>query len=205
MRRDGVSVDSHMEVWDELSLPQKLSVGGFRSTSAFGVKRRERAAVENTLPPCFHACMWVHKHYLNLADLYLTSQKCCLIIVGFWRLLFPFFVLFFMSIESHDSQGFVCVVNFIVKADNLRKPVFFPFPFPIVSKCFSSFLTRFLKRAVTSLVNTARLRKPVETSLLSWVRWLFPMFSSTSRYCSLISAWSEIQHTCTQSRCRHRQ
>lgn len=54
-----------------------------------------------------------------------------------------------------------------------------------------SFLTRFLKSAVTSLVNTARLRKPVETSLLSWVRWLFPKFSRTSMYCSLFSTWAE--------------
>lgn len=51
-------------------------------------------------------------------------------------------------------------------------------------------LTRFLKSAVTSLVNTARLRKPVDTSLLSWVRWLFPMFSRTSMYCSLFSTWA---------------
>lgn len=51
-------------------------------------------------------------------------------------------------------------------------------------------LTRFLKSAVISLVNTARFRKPVEISLLSWVRWLFPRFSRTSVYCSLLSTWS---------------
>lgn len=61
----------------------------------------------------------------------------------------------------------------------------------IFNRSISSFLTRFLKSAVTSLVNTARLRKPVETSLLSWLRWLFPKFSRTSIYCSLFSTWAE--------------
>lgn len=69
------------------------------------------------------------------------------------------------------------------------------FPFFLGCGCSSvsipSVLTRFLKSAVTSLVNTAKFRKPVETSLLSWVRWLFPKFSRTSMYCSLFSTWAE--------------
>lgn len=60
-------------------------------------------------------------------------------------------------------------------------------------------LTRFLKSAVTSLVNTARLRKPVDTSLLSWVRWLFPKFSRTSMYCSLFSTWAGEKKTHTHT------
>ncbi len=56
--------------------------------------------------------------------------------------------------------------------------------------CCFRMLTRFLKSAVISRVNTARFRKPVEISLLSCVRWLFPRFSRTSVYCSLLSTWS---------------
>lgn len=93
---------------------------------------------------------------------------------GLVLFLFCFFLSLFFP---QSSRGYRCGLN-----------TFYSSP---------SFLTRFLKSAVTSLVNTARLRKPVDTSLLSWVRWLFPKFSSTSVYCSLLSTWAKDkkQHT----------
>lgn len=51
-------------------------------------------------------------------------------------------------------------------------------------------LTRFLKSAVTSRLNTARLRKPVESSWLLWDRWLLPKVSRASLYCSSFSTWA---------------
>lgn len=80
--------------------------------------------------------------------------------------------------------------------------------FPFLGCGFSNrfhLLTRFLKSAVTSLVNTARLRKPVDTSLLSWVRWLFPKFSRISMYCSLFSTWAGKKTTHTHRQNEHEQ
>jgi hypothetical protein len=50
-------------------------------------------------------------------------------------------------------------------------------------------LTRFLKSAATSRVNTAKFRKPVDSSWLFWDRWLLPKDSTASRYCSSLSTW----------------
>lgn len=49
--------DSHMEVWDKLSTPWKLSVGEFRTALDFGIESRKYAAAENPFAPYIHACI----------------------------------------------------------------------------------------------------------------------------------------------------